>query len=174
MEVYPGQDEHGKAEYSDVETINPAKNKYVRPVGWGFVAALLLLLFYGGVNTLASRSFVHTLSELGRLWLWFLPLTAGFGTQIGLFVYIRRGLHLVGKAAPGAAAAAGAGAGTSTVAMLACCAHHLTEVLPIIGLSGAAVFLIKYQTLFLTIGIVANALGIGIMLRIIQKHWKRR
>lgn len=149
-------------------------NKYRAPVFWGVTAAILLLLSYGLVNTVASRSFPHALSELRRLWPWFLPLSAGFGTQIGMFVYIRKGLHLVGKAAPGAVAAAGAGTGTSTVAMLACCAHHLTEVLSIIGLSGAAIFLVKYQTLFLTIGIVANALGVGIMLRIIRKHRRPR
>lgn len=146
------------------------RSKYRAPVFWAVTAGLLLLLFYVVVNTVASRSFPHALSELRRLWPWFLPLSAGFGTQIGMFVYIRKGLHLVGKAAPGAVAAAGAGTGTSTVAMLACCAHHLTEVLPIIGFSGAAIFLVKYQTLFLTIGIISNALGIGIMLRIIRKH----
>lgn len=155
------------------ERQNKRISRYLVPVFWGVTAAVLLLLFYGVVNTLASRSFAHTLSELSRLWIWFLPLSAGFGTQIGLFVYIRRGLHLAGRAAPGAVAAAGAGTGTSTLAMLACCAHHLTEVLPLIGLSGAAVFLVKYQTWFLAIGVASNALGIGIMLRIIRSHSPR-
>jgi hypothetical protein len=160
-------------ESSVKETATSVRNKYAGSIGWGVAAALLLLLFYGVVNTVASRSFVHTVSEFRRLWPWLLPLIIGFGTQIGMFVYIRRGLHVAGKAAPGAAVAAGAGTGTSTVAMLACCAHHLTEVLPIIGLSGAAIFLVKYQSLFLTIGIAANALGIGIMLRIILKYRRR-
>ena len=61
-----------------------------------------------------------------------------------------------------------ASTGTSTVAMLACCAHHLTEVFAIFGLSGAAIFLNVYKTPLLGLGIVMNLFGIAYLL------WKIR
>jgi len=55
--------------------------------------------------------------------------------------------------------------------MLACCAHHLTDVLPILGLSGAAVFLNAYKTPLLWLGIVMNLAGIVYLLR---QVWQQR
>jgi hypothetical protein len=64
---------------------------------------------------------------------------------------------------------AAASGGTSTAAMIACCAHHVTDVLPLLGLSGAAVFLAQYKVPFMVVGIVSNAAGIGVMLRLIHR-----
>src|SRR3972149_3342817 len=66
-------------------------------------------------------------------------ISAGFGTQVGLFVYVRRMVSL--RARGGAATATATGTGTSTAAMVACCAHHVRDALPVLGLSGAAIFL---------------------------------
>jgi hypothetical protein len=63
-----------------------------------------------------------------------------------------------------------AAGGMSTTAMVACCMHHLTEILPILGVSAASFFLIKYQSFFLAIGVGSNLIGITIMLRLIQKQ----
>ena len=49
--------------------------------------------------------------------------------------------------------------------MLACCAHHLVELLPIIGLSAAAVFLNAYRTPLFVLGIGMNILGIFVIAR---------
>ena len=48
--------------------------------------------------------------------------------------------------------------------MLACCAHHLTELLPILGVSGAAVFLSAYKTELLWIGVGMNLMAIAYLL----------
>ena len=45
----------------------------------------------------------------------------------------------------------------------------MTDVLPLLGLSGAAVFLAQYKVLFMTIGLVSNAVGIGVLLITIRK-----
>jgi len=45
--------------------------------------------------------------------------------------------------------------------MLACCAHHVSDVLPILGVSGAAVFLGAYKTPLLWVGLVMNLVGIA-------------
>ena len=58
-----------------------------------------------------------------------------------------------------------AGATTSSVAMLACCAHHVTDVLPLIGLSVFSLMLVKYQVWFLSLGILSNLAGVCLMMR---------
>ncbi len=45
--------------------------------------------------------------------------------------------------------------------MLACCAHHLADALPLLGLSGAAVFLNDFRGPIMFTGIVMNGLGIA-------------
>lgn len=88
-------------------------------------------------------------------------ISAGFGTQIGLFTYMR----LVQRAlARESVALTGAGTATSSISMVACCAHHLADVLPIVGLSGLAVFLVEFRTPLMLVGLAMNALGIAVML----------
>lgn len=65
---------------------------------------------------------------------------------------------------------AASGTATSTTSMVACCLHHLSEVLPIIGLSGAAVFFTTYKVPVIVIGLATNGLGIGLMVRAIRHH----
>lgn len=139
--------------------------RLLRPVVFGAVAALALIIFYLGIITLA-QGWGHAIQQLGDD-RWFVgAIVAGFGVQVGLFTYLR-GMHT--HAAAGGVAAS---TGTSTAAMLACCAHHLTDVLPIIGLSGAAVFLNAYKTPLLWVGIVMNLAGILYLLRKIHQQRK--
>jgi hypothetical protein len=127
------------------------------------LAALGLLAFYLGVITLA-QGWGHALQQLADDRWFVAAIATGFGTQVGLFTYLR-GLH-VHAAAGGVAASTG----TSTAAMLACCAHHLTDVLPILGLSSAAIFLNLYKTPLLWLGIGMNLVGIVYMLRKIREQ----
>ena len=61
----------------------------------------------------------------------------------------------------------GASGGMSTVAMVACCAHHVTDVLPILGLTAAATFLAQYRIAFMLVGLSTTLLGILVMLAIL-------
>lgn len=54
--------------------------------------------------------------------------------------------------------------------ILACCAHHLTDLLPLMGLAAAAAFLTHYQLVFILVGVVSNLLGLTYMLSIIARH----
>jgi hypothetical protein len=153
-----------------VETtiVNPRPAIHRQPVpwlaiGWGLLAVLGLLAFYLGIVTLA-QDWSHALQQLADDRWFVVAVAAGFGTQIGLFTYLR-GLN-VHAAAGGVAASTG----TSTAAMLACCAHHLTDVLPILGLSSAAIFLNLYKTPLLWLGIGMNLIGIVYMLRKIREQ----
>lgn len=53
--------------------------------------------------------------------------------------------------------------------MVACCAHHVADVLPIVGLSGLAVFLVEFRTPLMLFGLATNALGIVVMLRELRR-----
>jgi tellurite resistance protein TehA-like permease len=57
--------------------------------------------------------------------------------------------------------------------MLACCAHHVADVLPILGLTAAATFLSRYRPLFIWVGLGTTLVGILVMLIIIFKERRR-
>lgn len=127
---------------------------WLKPTVWGIVGASLLMGSYLGIISFA-QDWAHARDQLATD-RWFVgAVTAGFGTQVALFVYLRS-LHA--RSAPGAMAAS---TGTSSAAMLACCAHHLADALPLIGLSGAAVFLNDFKVPIMWTGIVMNGLGIA-------------
>jgi hypothetical protein len=137
----------------------------LRPLLFGLLAALGLLAFYLGIITLA-QGWGHAIQQLGDD-RWFIgAIMAGFGTQVGLSTYLRHmHVHMT-------AASVAVSTGTSTVAMLACCAHHLTDVVAIFGLSGAAIFLNVYKTPLLWLGIVMNMFGIIYLLWKIRKQYR--
>jgi len=134
----------------------------------GFIAAFSLLLFYFLVMTISSSSLSATVSQFKQLWYWMITLSLGFGIQVGMFTYLKR-LIKDNRIINNAGAVTVASTGTSGASMIACCAHHLSEVLPIIGFSGFAIFLTRYQIPIIVFGIVMNLLGILYMFRQIKK-----
>ena len=139
--------------------------RLLRPVAFGVLAALALVAFYLGIVTLA-QGWGHALQQFGDDLPFVGAIVAGFGTQVSLFTYLR-GMHV--RAAAGGVATS---TGTSTAAMLACCAHHLVDVAPVIGLSGAAIFLNAYKTPLLWLGIVMNVVGILYLARKVRRARK--
>ncbi len=141
---------------------------------WGLFGTAALLLLYVAIVGGASRSFDHVLELLATDWPFVAALAAGFGTQVGLYAYLR-GLTRAPSAVAGATT--GVGTGTSTVAMVACCVHHATDVLPILGLSavtGAAGFLAEWRVPFMNLGIVVNLIGIALSLRLVRQARRHR
>jgi membrane protease YdiL (CAAX protease family) len=132
----------------------------------GVGAAVLLLLVYIGIITL-TEGIEHALDQTVTLWYWVVALAGGFGIQAGLFSFIRQGLRQRNASATASVATSG---GVSAGSMAACCAHHLADVLPLLGLAGLATFLASYQLLFIIIGVLSNIVGITIMLETIQRH----
>ncbi len=132
----------------------------------GIGAAVLLIIIYLGIITLA-QDITHAWEQTVELWYWVLALAGGFGIQAGLFSFIRYGIRERRAAATGSVATSG---GVSAGSMAACCAHHLSDVLPLLGLSGVAIFLVRYQLFFIIVGVLSNIVGITIMLETIQRH----
>ncbi len=131
-----------------------------RSIAIGLVGAGALLGLYLGIISLA-QGVEHALEQLAADVLFVGLIALGFGTQIALFAELRTVDRLHGASA----AVTAAGTGTSTAAMLACCAHHLVDLLPLFGLSAAAVFLNAYKTPLFLVGIGMNVIGILVIAR---------
>ena len=135
-----------------------------RPWVIGLISAAALVIAYSLIIALSSRSFAHLLDQW-RLDAFFIVLVAvGFGTQMGLYHHVRRVIRGDGRVT----AMAAGGTATSTTAMVACCLHHLSDVVPFLGLSGAATFLIQYKVPVILLSLATNGIGILLMLRTLQ------
>ncbi len=146
-------------------------HRFRKPLLMGVLGALALFALYMTIVTLA-QGWDHAIELFGQdAWL-VLPIMTGFGTQVGLYTYLRGVLRHGSRASK---AMMGAGGGTSTAAMVACCAHHVADLLPLLGLSAAASFLAAYKIPFMLVGLAMNAVGILVIVRTIrteQRHVK--
>lgn len=145
--------------------------QYRKPVAFGLIGGLGLIALYLALVRIGSASWPHTVELLLTDWYFVTAVATGFSIQIGLFTHLRQLIRQKGGMRSATAMAAG-GTATSTTSMVACCLHHLTEVLPVIGLSGAAVFFTTYKVPVILFGLAANGLGIGMMLGTIRRHAK--
>jgi len=135
-----------------------------RSVLAGTLAGAALLAMYLGVISVAQGP-AHALEQL-LADAWFVAaITAGLGIQVGLFLELRAQdqRHRAG------AAVAAASTGTSTAAMLACCAHHVVDLAPLLGLSAAAVFLNEIKTPLMLLGLAMNGTAIAVLLRALRR-----
>ena len=145
---------------------------FVLPSLVGILAAFAMFGMYVLILTV-FQDFSHAMQQAAQDWLWVGLVALGFGTQIGLYTYLRVIIHAA-KAA-GATVMTGAGTGTSTLGMVACCAHHLTDIAPLVsltgasGLSGAIGFFTEWKYAFIALGLAINVIGIVVTLRTIRK-----
>jgi hypothetical protein len=133
----------------------------------GAGAFLGLIAFYLGIMTLTADWFYAGVQFEEYRW-WIIALSLGLGVQSTLFTLLRRGLK--GGEKKTARSTLAASGGISTGAMVVCCLHHLTDVVPFLGFPILAVTLQRYQTFFFLIGVLSNLFGISMMLRIMGKH----
>ncbi|MDP2666670.1 MAG: hypothetical protein Q8P05_04190 [Candidatus Diapherotrites archaeon] len=130
-------------------------------IGIGLLASVLLLAAYLGLLTLLNGE-AHALDSLQRNGFLLLPLVGLFGAQMGLYAFA----HRVRKANPAMMAAGGVSAGS----MAACCAHHVLDLFPLLGMAGIAAALASYEQIFLGFGLLAGAYGLVHMLTVLETH----
>jgi Cu+-exporting ATPase len=135
-----------------------------RPAGAGVGAFGALLVLYFGVLTLVS-GWSFTLSQFSDFWYYIVPLAAGFGLQVALFLKLR---EVVSRAKEAGALIAASGT-TSTAAMISCCAHYLANVAPVLGATGLVAFAAQFQVELFWVGLAFNAAGIAF---VGTKLWK--
>lgn len=142
------------------------------PLGAGFVGVLFLSgLYFGLVSWAESPQHAIQLFWDER---WIVtPIILGFGVQAALYTILKKRLFVPVDQTGPSGAIMGVGGTTSTVAMVACCAHHVADVLPILGLTAAATFLAKYQTTFMWVGLGTTLIGIVVMLLILFRERRK-
>ena len=133
------------------------------PLGAGVLGAIFLTGVYLGIVSLAESP-EHALDLFWQDKAFVIPILLGFGTQVGLYTLLKKGLYMP-MHLPAAGATTAAGGGMSTMAMVACCAHHVADVLPLVGLTAAATFLANWKIPFMVVGLLTNLIGIAVMLR---------
>lgn len=127
-----------------------------RPAGLGiFAFAALLALYFGALTLVSGWSFA--LSQFSEFWYFIVPLAAGFGIQVALYLRLRDVLRHAKQA--GAVIAASGTA--STAAMVSCCAHYLANVAPVLGATGLVAFAAQFQVELFWVGLAFNAAGIA-------------
>lgn len=144
-----------------------SKARSTKPMLAGLAGTALMAVIFSVVLTLV-RGPAHVLTQFSANWPWLVPIMAGFGIQVGLYSWIRS--ELARRAAVGVTAEVAASGGASTVSMVTCCAHHLGEVLPALGLGAVGALLGAYQAPLVALGLGSNAVGIAHMLVTAKQH----
>ena len=121
------------------EKMSPIK-RIVLPLSGFLLGSAFIATFYIGILTWA-QGWDYAASQLSRDRWYVLPIIIGFGIQAALYTILRFRLFVPVSSTGHAGALMGASGGTSATAMIACCIHHVADVLPILGLSAAATFL---------------------------------
>jgi hypothetical protein len=139
------------------------------PLGTGLLGSLFLTAVYFGIVSLAESP-DHALDLFWQDRAIVIPLILGFGIQVGLYTILKKRLFVPVASTGPSGALTGAGGSTSALAMVACCAHHVTDVLPVLGLTAAAAVLAEYQQAFMLLGLGTTLVGIFVMLFILFRE----
>ena len=102
-----------------------------------------------------------------------IPIWITFGIQAALYSILRFRLFVPIGPTKHTGTLMGTSGGTSVTAMVACCIHHVTDVLPVLGLSAAATFLTRYQRPFMLVGLGMNIVGIVVMLIVLYREYQK-
>lgn len=127
-----------------------------RSLRWGVTASATLAAFYVTVLA-ASGGWEHLIDQARTDWWLLTPIILAFATQVALGVELRhrhRAQHL--------AATTGAGTGASAVGMVPCCAHHLVDLVPLLGAAGVAGFLFDWRIPLMIAGLAINLVAVTI------------
>ncbi len=139
------------------------------PLIAGLAGSLFLAGLYFGLVSWAESA-QHALDLFWEERWIVIPIIMGFGVQMALYTILKKRLFVPVSNTGVSGAITGASGTTSALAMVACCAHHVTDVLPILGLTAAATFLAEYQTAFMLVGLITTYGGISVMIFILIRE----
>ena len=130
------------------------------------VSSFSLLSVYVIILTVGN-SLSHAILEIVKWWPFLTFQLLGFGLQASMYLYMRDSQKM---GAWNGSSSMTMSSGVSATSMVACCLHHVTELLPIIGFSAATLLLSSYQVVFMSVGVLSNIVGVIIMLIRLQKY----
>ena len=151
---------------------NPIVKRYLIPLTAFLLGSSLIAAIYFGI-LIAAQGFEAALNIfLPNRW-YVIPIWIIFGIQAALYSILRFRLFIPSTTTHHTGALMGTSGGTSTAAMVACCLHHVTDVLPMLGLSAAATFLTRYQRPFMLAGLGMNIIGMLVMLLVLYREYRK-
>jgi Cu+-exporting ATPase len=131
----------------------------IRPLRVGSIAALLIFGINAGVIVLISGP-AGLSGQLRQNGVSIALLAILFGVQVGLFTELRQRVRRAsGKSAVVASGASG------SAAMLACCSHYLTSIVPLVAFGGVAAAIGRAQPALYQIALLINLAGVIIISR---------
>lgn len=143
------------------------KSLLKNPFIFGSSIGILVILFNISVASLAEGSIEkgYDVYLSNGIFIYLIPLAVGI--QMGLFRYHR---NITTGNIAGSEKMGMAGSATSSLTMVACCLHHVSDLLPAVGfILAASSFLIQYKDTIITIGLMANVIGSAYIARAILK-----
>jgi len=146
--------------------------RFMLPATTGLIGSLVLTGIYFGIVSWAESP-NHALELFWEDKIIVLPIIIGFGVQVALYTILRKRLFVPIANTGASMTLTGASGGMSATAMVACCAHHVTDVLPLLGLSAAATFLAEYRLAFMLLGLGTTLVGIVVMLMILIRERRK-
>ena len=147
--------------------IQGIKNLLKNPFVFGACTGILVILFNISIASLAEGSIDkgYQIFLTNGIFIYLIPLAVSI--QMGLFRYHR---NITTGNIGGSEKMGMAGSATSSLTMVACCLHHVSDLLPAIGfILAASSFLIQYKDAIIIIGLMANMIGSAYIARAILK-----
>lgn len=144
------------------------KNLFKNPFLFGATIGVLVVIFNISIASLAEGSLKSGYSAFlsNGIFVYLIPLAVG--VQMGLFRHHRN--MTAEKKLCGSEKVGITGSVTSSLTMLACCLHHVSELLPTVGfILATSSFLIQYRDTIIIIGLLANTAGSAYIARAILK-----
>ena len=99
--------------------------------------------FYFGTLTWLGGGWNFAWQQFSQFWYLVVPIILTFVAQVYLST---KSTWIIGP--------------TSAVSMAACCAHHVADLLPFLGLFSAASFLTRFQIPIMSAALVLNLVGL--------------
>lgn len=101
--------------------------------------------FYVAVLSLLGGGIDFPLQQFRTFWMYLVPLVLSYGGLVFVSSLVKqRGTMMVGTP-------------TSAASMVACCAHHVADLVPLASVFSAASFLVQYQTWLMVGAVGLNA-----------------
>ncbi len=138
------------------------------PFIFGAAIGILVVIFNISIASLAEGSLKSGYSAFlsNGIFVYLIPLAVG--VQMGLFRHHRN--MTAEKKLCGSEKVGITGSVTSSLTMLACCLHHVSDLLPTVGfILATSSFLIQYRDTIIIIGLLANVAGSAYIARAILK-----
>ena len=134
--------------------VQRARSLRLSSAAWaaGFAAGFGMAVLYSGV-LIGTSGLAHLAEQWARYGPVLVVLWSLFGLQVALLIDVRR------ASSRGLRATDAAAGGTTAIGMLACCAHHVADLVPIVASVGIASVLVAWQPWILAAALVLSVAG---------------